>query len=306
MGKAFFAKKLSSRRLLSVIFFVFLTSVFAAPNIARAETLPVLQADSYRLDVQGGRAQDGPKIVGLWATGMFSDAPFKVQMPQNLFTGRKLTVNYQWAGGTPWAGQTERVELYWRKNGGEWQSATLGQGFRDPQSGHLLLFPAEIDLASNAAGTLELRFVYQLSNGEFIQDGGSDAVLSFYVAPQTSHRLSFQADWKNNLAGGLFAGQSFQLQYDPGRLTGQLNLQDDERVPWSLVAHVRFDDRPPEEYPLVAIVSGYSVRALAFAPRVVIPRNARRMSIWFIAFHNSQSYFDSNYGLNYNFDILPE
>lgn len=274
-------------------------------SFARADAIQPLRADNYELDIQGGRVNESPKIAALWATGSYLNAPFRVKVPHQFFAAKKLLVHYQWASGTLWAGQSERVEMYWRKAGQQaWRVTALGQGFREPSSGQLLLFPFQIDLSEADVGRIEMKFLIQLQSGETIWDGGERALLSFYVAPRSLQNvLSFSADWSNCLTGRLVPGRAFDLQYDAERLVRQMSLQTNEPSPWSLVAHVRFDDGPSEEYPLVVLVSGLSTQVVSFVPTVVIPENAKRMSIWFLAFHNSRSYFDSNFGMNFNFDI---
>lgn len=276
---------------------------FAQPNGSPG----IVRAENYVLDIQSGRIHDQPRIRGLWATGHFVGLPFKVTLPCRFVSAPRLTVHYDWSSGSLWAGLSEKVELQWRRDGQAWRSETLGEGFRDPSSGHLLLFPVSLDISSQESGTLELKFILHLQNGETIQDGGERGTLSLFAAPQrTVGEISFNADWSHSVRGVLKGGQSFELIYDPGRLTRQMNLQGDEPSPWSVVARIQFDDRPTEEYPVVVLVSGSAARVVSFVPTVFIPPNVRRMAVWFSAFHDSQSYFDSNYGTNFNFDIISE
>lgn len=263
-----------------------------------------VSAELYELDVQSGRMNEDPKIIGLWGMGHYLNTPFRVQVPARFFGTRKLTVHYQWSTGSLWAGQSERVELLWRQSGGTWQTELLGQGFRDPVSGQLLLFPAHIEISGDQSGTLELKFLLVLANGETIQDGGNQGLkLSYSIPSSQKNILAFRTDWKTSQTGRLVAGKTFELQYDVQRLIRQMNLQVDDPSPWSVVARVQFDERSIEEYPLLAIVSDSASQVVSYLPTIAIPPDSRRMSLWFIAFYNSQSYFDSNYGVNFNFAI---
>jgi hypothetical protein len=286
-------------------FFSLFVLVVSGISVAFGEPADVLRAESYELDVLSGRADGPPQVIGLWATGKYQDTPYRVQIPARFMEVGRLSVVYKWSAGSPWAGTSEKVELHWRKQGGTWQSVVLGEGFRDPVSGHLLLFASHLDIGDNYVGILELKFVLRLQNGEIIQDGGAQAPIQLRVVPRPSNnRLFFRSDWRNSLTGSLSPGEVFEIYYDCHRLVHQMNLRRDEPTPWSIVAHVRFDEQPVEEYPLVVSLGGGSSQVLSFIPTVAIPESARQMSVWFLAFYNSRSYFDSNFGLNFNFDLL--
>lgn len=292
--------------LVGFIFCFALDSLTAWPAAAavRADAAVNVRAENYELDIQSGRGSESPKIIALWAVGKYLNHPFKVNVPSRFFISRRLKVHYQWAAGTALAGQSERVELHWRRAGGVWQKVILGQGFRDPLSGQLLLFPADIQLEEGYTGQVEIKFMLQLTNGDWLQDGGIQSQFSLFAAPESSaNKLSFAEDWKTFLTGRLRSGQTFELHYDKERLFRQMNLRNDEPAPWILVAHIQFDDKPPEEYPLLAVVSGLSTHVVPYVPTIVIPEQAKHMAIWFLAFYNSQSYFDSNFGMNFNFEI---
>ncbi|NBX17912.1 MAG: hypothetical protein EBR09_11155 [Proteobacteria bacterium] len=282
-----------------------LFSAAVRPTVAHADPAAELRAESYELDVKSGKGDEPPAVTALWATGKHQGLPFRVQVPERFIEVGKLTVNYRWASGTSWAGLSEKAELHWRKRGESWQVITLGHGFRDPSSGQLLLFPAHLAIGEQHLGTLEFKFIHRLQNGDIRQDGGDRGPLSLLVVPRPAgNRISFGADWKTYQTGTLYSGEVLEIFYDCRRLLQQMNLRRDEPTPWSIVAHVRFDDRPVEEYPLVASVGGSSTQVLTFVPAVAVPESARQMSVWFLAFHNSRSYFDSNFGLNFNFDLL--
>ncbi|MFZ9518993.1 MAG: DUF6209 family protein [Silvanigrellaceae bacterium] len=266
-----------------------------------------LRPESYILEFHSGRGNERPKLSGNWAIGKHQDGSFKVIVPSRFVAAKKMLVNYRWSVGSQWAGLSERVELHWRKEGQAWNVSTLGEGFRDPQSGQLLLFPAQISLGDEQPGQLEFKFMLVLQNGSVIQDGGDNTVFSVFVMPApVSGRIDFRADWSHSISGRLAEGRSFELRYSVERLVSQINLHGGEPCPWSMIAHVQFDDGPVEEYPVVVVFYGQPNRVLAFAPTIVVPENARRMSMWFLAFYDSRSYFDSNFGRNFNFDILNE
>lgn len=299
---------LNSKRLIKIVQIIAVLLVLLQPNFSHAQTDPlaIVRADAHELDVQSGRGNHPARVTALWASGMHRSQPFRVRVPQNSFAASKLLVHYQWSTGTAWAGLSERVEVHWKLRGGGWQRELLGEGFRDPVSGQLLLFPAELRFPDGYSGALELKFVLYLQNGDVVEDRVDSNQLNMYVhAKSTGGLLSFKNDWKTSLSGKLVAGDSFELSYDPQRIIRQMNLQSNDPAPWCVVAHVRFDDGPVEEYPLVAVVSGPSTGVVSFVPTVVIPAEAQTMSIWFLAFYNSQSYFDSNFGMNFNFEISP-
>ncbi|NBW80730.1 hypothetical protein EBR21_03155 [bacterium] len=274
---------------------------------ARTNLSEFLRPESYTLDFYSGRGNEKPKLSANWASGIHQGENFKVPVPPRFVAAKKLIVNYRWSVGSQWAGLSEGVELHWRKPGQPWRVAKMGQGFRDPQSGQLLLFPAQIELEDGRAGNIEFKFMLALQNGEVIQDGGEQTFFSVYVLPNSiSGRINFFSDWSSSVVGRLVNGRSFELLYEVERLVRQIDLHGDEPCPWSVIAHVQFDDLPVEEYPVVVVVPGHSNRVLPFAPTIAVPENARRMSIWFLAFHDARSYFDSNYGMNFNFDILNE
>ncbi|MEY3901393.1 MAG: hypothetical protein RL189_699 [Pseudomonadota bacterium] len=300
---------LNLKRLIKFFQLIAVLLFFVRPNssLAQNDPLAVVRADAYELDVQSGRGNLPAKVTALWASGVHRSQPFRVRVPQRSFAGRKLLVHYQWSTGTAWAGLSERVEVHWKLKGAAWQRELLGEGFRDPVSGQLLLFPAELRLPDGYSGALELKFVLYLQNGDVVEERGDSNQLTLFAdAKSSGNLLSFKSDWKISLSGKLGAGESFELSYDPERLIRQMNLQSNDPAPWCVVAHVRFDDGPAEEYPLVAVVSGQTPGVVSFVPTVVIPAQARTMSIWFLAFYNSQSYFDSNFGMNFNFEIAAD
>lgn len=288
-----------------VYLFLFLSVFKSIISNACSEPTGGLRAEAYELDVLSGRNNENPRISGLWATGQYLSTPFRVQLPPRFIQVGKLKVFYRWSAGTQWAGISERVELRWRTLGRPWQSVFLGQGFRDPTSGQLLLFPAHLNLDETHVGTLELKFFLWLQNGEVVEDGAYQPPMSFRVFKKSiQNSLVFRSDWKTAQTGRLTVGNTFEIFYDCERLVRQINLGGDEPSPWSIVAHVQFDDEPVEEYPLVVFLGGNGARVLSYVPTVAIPEQARRMSVWFLAFHDSRSYFDSNFGLNFNFDLL--
>jgi hypothetical protein len=295
---------------LAVFFFVAWVAVIglsSQTSQAKTHLSEFLRPESYTLEFYSGRANEKPKLSGNWASGTYQGGDFKVLVPPRFVTAKMLIVNYRWSVGSQWAGSSDRVELYWRKPGQAWKIATLGEGFRDPQSGHLLLFPVRLSLNDQQPGNIEFKFMLTLQNGEVIQDGGPQTVFSVDVLTNSvSGRINFFSDWSSSVVGRLVNGRSFELLYEVERLYSQIDLHGDEPCPWSVIAHVQFDDLPVEEYPVVVVVSGHSNRVVSFAPTIAVPANARRMSIWFLAFHDARSYFDSNYGMNFNFDILTE
>lgn len=297
------------KRLVKIFQFLVLLCSCVTPSasFAQNDSPVIVRADSYELDVQSGRGYQPAEVTALWASGTHRNLPFRVRVPHRSFAGRKLSVHYKWSVGTAWAGLSERVEVHWKMTGSAWQSELLGDGFRDPVSGQLLLFPAELSLPDGYSGVVELKFVLYLQNGDVVEDRGEPEKILLYADTKPNNNLlSFRNDWKISLGGKLIAGESFELSYAPERLIRQMNLQNDDPFPWCVVAHVRFDDKPAEEYPLVAVVGGASTSVVSFVPTVVIPNDARTMSVWFLAFYNSQNYFDSNFGTNFNFQIASE
>jgi len=282
-----------------------LSSVFRSViSTACSEPAGGLRTEAYELDVLSGRINENPRIAGLWATGQYQNVPYRVKLPPRFIEVGKLKLLYKWSTGTHLAGISERVELRWRTVGQPWQSVFLGQGFRDPTSGQLLLFPAQLNLDETHVGTIEFKFFLWLQNGEVVEDGAQQPPMSFRVFKKpTKNSLAFRSDWKTAQIGRLAGGSTFEILYDCERLVRQMNLGGDEPSPWSIVAHVQFDDHPAEEYPLVVFLGGSGARVLSYVPTVAIPEQAERMSVWFLAFHDSRSYFDSNFGLNFNFDL---
>jgi hypothetical protein len=267
-----------------------------------------VRPDHYSIEIQSTRSDDKPRMVNTWAHVIFEDEHYRALMPANIVRGPGVVVDFRWAPGSNVAGEAERVELEWKEQrASAWQSRLLGEGFRDPGNGHLILSPAQLNFGSIADEFFDLRFLVRDSSGRVNQDGGTGSNLRVQVAAQQPTALvRFSEGWNISQSGYLIAGKSFEIEYALERIEQQLvQGTGSDSAPWCLLAKVQFDDGPVHSYPLLAAHLEHPEKVIGLLPTVQIPEQARRMTIWFFAFHNTQSYFDSNFGQNYNFVILP-
>lgn len=275
---------------------------------AQPSTLALVRPDFYSIEVESTRSPDKPRIVNTWASVFHNGEKYRALMPSETIRGVSGRLDFRWAFGSIIAGESERVELQWRwPNQAEWFTQLLGEGFRDPESGHLVLSSTDIRWGEERSGQIELRFMIKDSSGQIVQDGGQGSILKVQVdSRRVVPSLRFSADWRTFQRGELFAGDVFELEYEIPRLALQFNSNISEDVPWCLFAKIQFDDGPVQSYPLLASNREHPEKVVGIIPTVRIPELAKKMSVWFFSFHNSNSYFDSNFGQNYHFVIRQD
>ena len=109
----------------------------------------------------------------------------------------------------------------------------------------------------------------------------------------TATTVKFASQWQHEQDGALRPGGTLRIEYDLARLTC-CRSERYGRAAWSIAAYVRFH---PEQQAQSADVS-------KGAAELTIPANTTRVEMWF---HNTDqtgcSAWDSNYGLNYSFDV---
>ncbi len=267
-----------------------------------------LRPDHYTIEIQSTRSDDKPRLVSTWAHVFYEGEHYRALVPANMVRGPDVRVDFRWAPGSTVAGQVEKVEMEWKhQRDVAWQSRLLGEGFREPGNGHLLLSPAKINFSASDFGEFDFRFLMRESSGQMLQDGGPGSTLKVQVAPnQPSAVIRFTESWNVSQQGQLISGNSFELNYALERIEQQLApVLASTTSPWCLFAKVQFDDGPVVSYPLLASHFDHPEQVIGLLPTIQIPSQARRMTIWFFAFHNTQTYFDSNFGRNYHFVILP-
>ncbi|MBM3380982.1 MAG: hypothetical protein FJY29_00890 [Betaproteobacteria bacterium] len=292
------------RALLIILFAGWGCTAFAAERMSHQPVRPA----HYTIEVQSTRSDDKPRMVSTWAHVFFEGEHYRALMPENIVRGSAVEVDFRWAPGSSIAGEFEKVELEVKGAFEDsWKSHLLGEGFREPRNGHLILSPAKLNFGPNDAGRFELRFLMRDAAGRTVQDGGVGSTLRFQLAaPESSSVLKFTEAWTVAQQGGLIAGKSFELEYAIERIEQQLSSGSGRaRSPWCLFAKVQFDEGAVQSYPLLASHFEHPEKVIGLMPTVQIPEQARRMTIWFSAFHNTQTFFDSNFGQNYHFLILP-
>ena len=106
-------------------------------------------------------------------------------------------------------------------------------------------------------------------------------------------QLVFAADWSETRQGVLTPGGEVAVVYDPARLPQCRNWRGGNPL-YDLTAHVLF--APGGQRHAVSVRDG--------APVLVVPADARRMTLWFenTAIPGCQAW-DSNLGANYGFDV---
>jgi hypothetical protein len=281
---------------------------WADSAVARLVNIQPLRPDHYTIEIQSTRSDDKPRLVSTWAHVFYEGEHYRALVPANIVRGSDVRVDFRWAPGSTFAGQVEKVEMEWKhQRDVAWRSRLLGEGFREPGSGHLILSPAKINFSSDDVGEFDFRFLMRDPSGRMLQDGGTGSTLKVQVAPhQPSAIIRFTESWNISQQGQLIAGKSFELNYALERIEQQLApVSANATSPWCLFAKVQFDDGPVVSYPLLAAHFEHPEQVVGLLPTIQIPVQARRMTIWFFAFHNTQTYFDSNFGQNYHFVILP-
>lgn len=279
--------------------------LFVFPGEARILDVVSVRPDYYSIEVQSTRSADKPRVVSTWAHATFAGESYRALMPTEMVRGPMTRLDFHWSPGSALAGGSEKVALEWRwLDSTQWQTRLLGEGFRDPVSGHLILSPANLNWGEGRSGKIQMRFMIRDEFGRTAQDGGPNSTLNMQVVRRDAlAALRFSEEWRTLQQGELLAGDSFELHYSFARIAQQFSSDLIEDSPWCLYAKVQFDDGPVQNYPLLATHREYPEKVIGIVPTVQIPTNARRMTLWFLAFHDSSSYFDSNFGQNYQFVI---
>ncbi len=292
----------SKRRPLCCVIAQFL---FVFSGQARSLDVVSVRPDYYSIEVQSTRSADKPRVVSTWAHATFAGESYRALMPTEMVRGPMTRLDFHWSPGSALAGGSEKVELEWRwLDSTQWQTRLLGEGFRDPASGHLILSPTNLNWGEERSGKIQMRFMIRDGSGRTAQDGGHNSTLNLQVVRRDAlAALRFSEEWRTLQQGELLAGESFEIDYSLARIAQQMSADLSEDSPWCLYAKVQFDDGPVQNYPLLAAHREYPEKVIGIVPTVQIPTNARRMTLWFFAFHNSSSYFDSNFGQNYQFII---
>lgn len=279
--------------------------LFVFPGEARILDVVSVRPDYYSIEVQSTRSADKPRVVSTWAHATFAGESYRALMPTEMVRGPMTRLDFHWSPGSALAGGSEKVALEWRwLDSTQWQTRLLGEGFRDPVSGHLILSPANLNWGEERSGKIKMRFMIRDEFGRTTQDGGHNSTLNLQVVRRDAlAALRFSEEWRTLQQGELLAGDSFELHYSFARITQQFSSDLGEDSPWCLDAKVQFDDGPVQNYPLLAAHREYPEKVIGIVPTVQIPTNASRMNLWFFAFHERSSYFDSNFGQNYQFVI---
>lgn len=277
----------------------------AKGNSANARSLASVRPDSYRVEVFSSRSDNRPRVVNVWAQANVDGEPYRALMPPDFIQGKEVEFDFRWSAGAPDAGQSQKVEMQWKwKAGDVWKSTLLGEGFRDPQSGQLIVVPAILRWGEPNSGFISMRFLIHSENGQIRQDGGPGAELQFQLGNrEPTALLHFSDQWSTGVQGELIAGETFEIEYSPSRMEQQFGGPSDGLTPWCLQAKIQFDDGPVQSVSLLANHQSHAEKVVPFIPTLSIPRSARRMTLWFVSFHNAVSYFDSNFGANYHFVI---
>jgi len=279
--------------------------LFVFPGEARILDVVSVRPDYYSIEVQSTRSADKPRIVSTWAHATFAGESYRALMPTEMVRGPMTRLDFHWSPGSALAGGSEKVALEWRwLDSTQWQTRLLGEGFRDPVSGNLILSPANLNWGEGRSGKIQMRFMIRDEFGRTAQDGGPNSTLNMQIVRRDAlAALRFSEEWRTLQQGELLAGDSFELHYSFARIAQQFRSDLIEDSPWCLYAKVQFDDGPVQNYPLLAAHREYPEKVIGIVPTVQIPTNARRMTLWFFAFRDSSSYFDSNFGQNYQFVI---
>lgn len=272
---------------------------------AKTINIDVVRPDYYSIVVESTRSADKPRIVNTWAHVTHNGELYRALIPSQMVRSGVTQLDLRWSPGSSLAGGAEKVELQWRwRNEPQWQTQLLGEGFRDPDSGHLILSTADLHWGTERSGRVELRFLIHDGSGQILQDGGPGSVLNVQVDSRAVvPSLVFSENWSVTQRGEIRAGESFEIFYDFQRLISQIQSSAAMDAPWCVFAKLQFDDGPVLNYPLLASHRDHPEKVVGIIPTVQVPDSARRLAIWFFAFHNSTSYFDSNFGQNYYFTI---
>lgn len=287
--------------LLSVIAVLFLMAASSATAHAREPVRP----NSYRVEIYSSHSDNKPRMVNVWAIAKVGDETYRALMPADFIRGKEVQFDFRWSAGSHHAGTSEKVEMQWRRHSSDlWQSSILGEGFRDPVTGQLIVLPAQMQWATQNSGPLSLRFLLHAENGQTLQDGGPGSELQFQLSNRAPTGLiQFSDQWSTGVRGELIAGETFEIEYSLARMEQQFSSPGDGQTPWCLLAKIQFDDGPIQTVSLLATNPLRADLVVPFIPTLSIPRMARRMTLWFVSFHNSVNYFDSNFGANYHFAI---
>ena len=222
--------------------------------------------------------------------------------------GKQFAIRYKRTSLTPpESGNLEKVELFYKIDGGAVQSRLVGDGFRNPSTGELILSPAIIDVPRDARNVFEFWFQLTTSDGKIVWDKSKADPYFVSIIPESNFILKFDANWNTAANETLQAGQSFRIAYDVSRLKSRLTYLYRNDVPvWNVAALVSFDNAAPIEVSLTAVshdAHGVASDVSMLMPAVKIPQNAKSVSLWFVGRDYVSKVYDSNYGKNYTFTI---
>jgi hypothetical protein len=129
-------------------------------------------------------------------------------------------------------------------------------------------------------------------------------------APPAKAIVQFLPAWTVMVSGQLRAGSSVLIEYDPTRLYGEVTPPD-TRLPSEVIAHVRV--YPGEHLSARSLLqrsddadAGSLHRSSPWVQELEIPPDASAVELWFeIVRAGGATSWDTRYGANYRFDVLP-
>ena len=224
--------------------------------------------------------------------------------------GKQFAIRYKRTSALPpERGNLERVELFFRVDNGPVQSRIVGDGFRDPLSGELVLSPVVLDVPPQARDVFAYWFQLTTFDGRIIWDKSEAVPYTVEIVPASNTILKFDQNWNETANAPLVSGESFRIAFDVNRIKPRLSYLYRNDVPvWSVAAMVSFDNDPAREVPLTAVSHdnhGVASDLSVLMPAVKIPVGAKSVSLWFVGRDYVSKVYDSNYNRNYTFPIEP-
>ena len=268
-----------------------------------------IRPDFYSVEVQSAVSSDRARVVQVWAHVQVQGEKYRALMPSNTVRGSHANIQFKWSPGSVWAWASERLELEWRWQGSQtWTRKLINEGFRSPETGHLLSPVFALNWGQRSFCQVQLRFLILGTDGELRLDSPELPEITLNVAPQTPvARLEFTEEWQIHQLGRLVAGHTFEVDYALERISAQIQeLSSEDLSSLRLFANVQFDEEPALKYPFTATHCSEPVKSVLIMPTIEIPQRARLMRLWFSASYKSRNYFDSNFGDNYWFVIRPQ
>lgn len=267
-----------------------------------------LPAAAHRTDLASTQRWNSVDLGGSVGTG----GPGQPAVAE---AGKPWVVNYsRGASDLGEQGELKRVEMQWKLNNGDVQTAVVMDGTRDMRTGAQNRFPIKVNLPEDTRGQIQYWFKLETTDGRTLWDSDFGRNHRVDVLGKGGSVVRFDDLWGESVSGPLKAGGTLRLAYDTDRLKQFLRgTRHHGYETWNVTAFVSFDGRPPQELPITTVRRGQygeSNETVTHEAALPIPADARNVSVWFRGSAYGGSVFggnawDSNESANYSWPIEP-